>query len=110
MSVYCRVGSRHNIASTPLHQAFTRIVSSFIGSDVSPITDEESFINTQQTSTPKRYDFCIVTCTCTYMYLQRIHIYIHRSVFSKQGVGQATILDEMTLESNADGSILVDIG
>ena len=108
MSVYRRVGSRHNIASTPLHQACTPIVSIFIGSDVSPITDEKSFINTQQTSTPKRYDFCIVTCTCTYV--QSTNSYIHRSVFSKQGVGQATILDEMTLESNADGSILVDIG
>ena len=104
MSVYSRVGSRHIIASTPLHQACTPIVSNFIGSDVSPITDEESFINTQQTSTPKRYDFCIVTC------VQSTNSYIHRSVFSKQGVGQATILDEMILESNTHGSILVDIG
>ena len=39
--------------------------------------------------------------------------YIHRSVNAEQGavnVGQATILDEMILETNADGSILVYIG
>ena len=45
--VYYRMGTPHNIASTPLQPTCTPIVSSFIGSDVSPITDEDSFINTQ---------------------------------------------------------------
>ena len=85
-----------NVASTPLELTCTPIMSSFIGSDVSPITDEDSFINTQPTSTPKRYD----------LYYQNMHIILfYRSV----NVEQATtcILDEVIVESNADGSILV---
>lgn len=88
-----------NVASTPLELTCTPIISSFIGSDVSPITDEDSFVNTQQTSTPKRYDlYC--------MYYQNMHIVLfYRCV----NVEQATtcILDEVIVESNADGSILV---
>ena len=106
MCIYHRVESPQNIASTPLHLTCTPIVSSFIGSDVSPITDEESFINAQQTSTPKRYNFCVVH---VYVYCQQ-NIFIHRSVNAEQGavnVGQTTILDEVIMETNA---ILVDIG
>ena len=87
-----------SVASTPLELTFTPITSRFIGSDVIPITDKDSFINTQPTSTPKRYDlYC--------MYYQNMHIIFYRSV----NVEQATtcILDEVIVENNADGSILV---
>ena len=59
-SVHYRMGTPHNIASTPLQLTCTPIVSSSIRSDVSPITDEDSFINRQQTSIPKWYNlYCI---------------------------------------------------
>ena len=54
MTVYHTMESPHN---TLLELT---IISSFIGSDVSHITDEDSFINTQPTSILKRCDmYCM---------------------------------------------------
>ena len=82
------MGSPCNTASTPLQLTCTPITQSFIGSDISPITDEESFVNTQQTSTPKRYDLLFTIKNTSVDITFHVHV---RSV----NVEQANMLDEI---------------